>query len=71
MNKRICSFFSLEFNGNAISQFDPKHLYLGCRFTRNFNQMAPAAKAAGQYLEVVSINGYSAHPIREQMDQWR
>lgn len=60
-------FSSIE---KAISQFDPNHLYLGCRFTRNFNQMAPVAKAAGQYVDVVSINVYSAHPVREEMDQW-
>lgn len=54
----------------TINRFDPNHLYLGCRFTRNFRKMEPIAKAAGRYLDVLSINVYSAYPVREQIDQW-
>lgn len=60
-------FSSIE---NVLSQFDPNHLYLGCRFTRNFDQMAPVARAAARSVDVVSINVYSAYPVREQMDRW-
>ena len=55
---------------NAIKKNDPNHLYMGCRFTRNFKGLAPAAQAAGNYLDVLSINVYSAVPIREQLDEW-
>ena len=54
----------------TIEQFDDKHLYLGCRFTRNFKMMETVAQIAGQYLDVLSINVYAATPIRAQMDQW-
>jgi len=55
---------------NAIKKNDPNHLYMGCRFTRNFKGMAAAAQAAGNHLDVLSINVYSAVPIREQLDEW-
>lgn len=54
----------------TIEQFDDKHLYLGCRFTRNFKMMETIAQVAGQYVDVLSINVYAATPIRAQMDQW-
>lgn len=54
----------------TIKRFAPRHMYLGCRFTRNFKQMEAVATAAGKYVEVLSINVYAATPIREQMDQW-
>ncbi len=54
----------------AIRLHDPNHLYMGCRFTRNFRRMAPIAEAAGRHVDILSINVYSAHPIKQQMDQW-
>ena len=54
----------------AIKKYAPNHLYLGCRFTRNFTGLLPVAEVAGKYLDVLSINVYSAVPIKEQMDDW-
>jgi hypothetical protein len=54
----------------AIKKHDPNHLYMGCRFTRRFRNMGTIAEAAGRHLDVLSINVYSAYPIREQMDEW-
>jgi len=54
----------------AIKKYAPNHLYLGCRFTRNFEGLQTIATIAGKYLDVLSINVYSAVPIRKQMDDW-
>ncbi|HKK61103.1 MAG TPA: hypothetical protein VJ951_01005, partial [Bacteroidales bacterium] len=54
----------------AIRKYDPNHLYLGCRFIRNFEQMEGVAEMAGKYADVVSVNVYSAYPEREEMDSW-
>lgn len=54
----------------AIRKHDPDHLYMGCRFTRNFRDMEPIAKAAGKYADILSLNVYSPYPYREQMDRW-
>ncbi len=54
----------------AIRKHDHNHLYMGCRFTRNFRSMEPVAEAAGRHVDILSINVYSGHPIKQQMDQW-
>ncbi|MEQ8704548.1 MAG: hypothetical protein RIC19_11540 [Phaeodactylibacter sp.] len=54
----------------AIRKYDPNHLYLGCRFTRNFDHMEGVAQKVGKYADVLSVNVYSAYPFREEMDLW-
>ncbi|MEM6376747.1 MAG: hypothetical protein AAF705_00915 [Bacteroidota bacterium] len=52
-----------------LKKYDPNHLYLGCRFTRNLKVYRAAAKAAGKYVDVLSVNLYSPF-TREEMDAW-
>lgn len=59
-----------EVISRTIRKYDFNHLYLGCRFTRNFDQMEGVAEMAGKYADVVSVNVYSAYPEREEMDAW-
>jgi hypothetical protein len=59
-----------EVIANTIRKYDSNHLYLGCRFTRSFEQMEGVAEMAGKYADVVSVNVYSAYPEREEMDAW-
>ncbi len=54
----------------VLKKYAPNHLYLGCRFTRNFKGLQPVAAIAGKYVDVLSINVYSAVPIKKQMDDW-
>ncbi len=54
----------------ALRKYDPDHLYLGCRFTRNFDKMEGVARKVGKYADVLSVNVYSAYPLREEMDLW-
>ncbi|MEM1136870.1 MAG: beta-galactosidase [Bacteroidota bacterium] len=53
----------------TIQKYDPNHLYLGCRFTKN-----PLPKhimqAAGKYTDVTSVNVYDYAPIYEMMKTW-
>lgn len=55
---------------SILKKYDPNHLYLGCRFTRNFNGLETIAKEAGKYVDILSVNIYSAVPIREETDRW-
>ncbi len=55
---------------DAIRKYDANHLYLGCRFTRNFDKMEGVARKMGKYADVLSVNVYSAYPLREEMDLW-
>jgi hypothetical protein len=53
----------------VLKKYDPNHLYLGCRFTRNLKTCRAAAKVAGKHLDVLSVNVYS--PFAEgEMDAW-
>lgn len=51
----------------ALQRYDPNHLYLGCRFTR---QPKPwhITQVAGQYCDVVTVNVYTF--IEEEMRTW-
>jgi hypothetical protein len=44
----------------AIKAHDPNHLYLGCRFHGAVKNSAAAFRAAGKYVDVVSVNLYGA-----------
>jgi len=52
-----------------IKKYDPNHLYLGTRFTRNLEEKMNAATVAGKYVDVFSMNVYSMF-TQEEMDAW-
>jgi hypothetical protein len=57
----------------AVRQYDPNHLYLGCRFNQEDEELNnPAILAvAGQYMDVMSINHYRRwEPIQSVMADW-
>jgi hypothetical protein len=51
----------------ALKKYDPNHLYLGCRFTR---QLKPwhVMQTAGQYCDVVTVNVYTF--VEDEMKKW-
>jgi hypothetical protein len=53
----------------TLRKYDPNHLYLGCRFTR---QLKPEhiLQIAGKYCDVVTVNVYSYEPVKKEMDAW-
>ncbi len=53
-----------------LNECAPNHLYLGCRFTKRFEGLAPIAKVAGRYIDVLSVNIYSIYPLPEEMNPW-
>lgn len=53
----------------VLKKHDPNHLYLGCRFTRNLKVYQKAAEAAGNYVDVLSVNLYSPF-TKKEMDAW-
>ncbi|MEL7119233.1 MAG: hypothetical protein AAFO07_07330 [Bacteroidota bacterium] len=53
----------------VIQKYAPNHLYLGCRFTRNFQAYQYVAEVAGKYVDVLSVNIYSPF-TRKEMDAW-
>jgi hypothetical protein len=52
---------------SALKKYDPNHLYLGCRFTR---QLKPwhVMQTAGQYCDVVTVNVYTF--VEDEMKKW-
>ena len=55
----------------AIRKYDPNHLCLGSRFHGGVTKMPIVFKAAGKYLDVVSVNYYHAWtPDPERMAMW-
>ncbi|MCG8318081.1 MAG: beta-galactosidase [Cytophagales bacterium] len=58
-----------SFMATTIKQYDPNHLYLGCRFTRRLKPDHILA-TAGKYCDVITVNVYSLVPMKEQMEQW-
>ncbi len=53
----------------TLKEFDPHHMYLGCRFTRRVVHPDICA-AAGRYCDVVTVNSYDLWPRREEFSQW-
>lgn len=53
-----------------IQKYAPNHLYIGCRFTSSFEKMEGVTRMAGKYSDILSVNVYSAYPIRNEMDRW-
>jgi hypothetical protein len=54
----------------ALKQYDPNHLYLGCRLHWRALECQALFEAAGRYLDVVSVNCYNIWDPRENIEQW-
>lgn len=57
----------------AIRKYDPNHLYLGCRFNQEKEELQnPAILAvAGKYMDIISINHYRKwEPVQSIMENW-
>jgi hypothetical protein len=57
----------------AIRKYDPNHLYLGCRFNQEQEELnnSEMFKVAGKYMDVVSINHYRKwEPVQSIMADW-
>lgn len=56
---------------NAIRKVDPNHLILGSRINGNVRYRSPVIKAAGNHIDVLSINYYREwEPQQEALDLW-
>jgi hypothetical protein len=59
---------------SAIRKYDPNHLYLGCRFNQEREELANPAifEVAGKYMDVISINHYRKwEPDQNIMKKWK
>jgi hypothetical protein len=57
----------------AIRKYDPNHLYLGCRFNQESEELnnPEIFKVAGKYADVISINHYRKwEPVQSIMANW-
>jgi hypothetical protein len=57
----------------AIRRFDANHMYLGCRFNQETEELnnGPMFKVAGKYMDVVSINHYRKwEPDQKTLAKW-
>lgn len=57
----------------AIKKYDTNHLYLGCRFNQESEELSNPKifEVAGKYMDIISINHYRKwEPIQTQMAQW-
>lgn len=57
----------------AIKENDPNHLYLGCRYNQEEEELkSPGAfRSAGKYCDVISVNHYRKwEPDPELIEQW-
>ena len=62
-------YFSIV--AKALKKYDPNHLYLGCRFHGAQPYYPELLRAAGKYLDVVSINYYNKWtPEKKWMADW-
>ncbi|TCC91664.1 agarase [Pedobacter frigiditerrae] len=62
-------YFSIV--SKAIKKYDPNHMYLGCRFHGNQGNIAELWKAAGKYIDAISMNYYNAWtPDQTLMANW-
>jgi hypothetical protein len=53
----------------VIKEYDPDHLYLGCRFVRN-RPSDQIVAAAGRHCDVVTVNSYDLWPRAEEFGAW-
>lgn len=57
----------------AIRKYDPNHMYLGCRFNQEKEELSNPEifKVAGNYCDVISINHYRKwEPVQSIMQNW-
>lgn len=57
----------------AIRKYDPNHLYLGCRFNQEKEELQNPEmfKVAGKYMDIISINHYRKwEPVQSIMADW-
>ena len=57
----------------AIRKYDPNHLYLGCRFNQEKEELQNPEmfKVAGKYADIISINHYRKwEPVQSIMANW-
>jgi len=57
----------------AVRKYDPNHLYLGCRFNQESEELKNPEifKVAGKYMDIVSINHYRKwEPVQSIMADW-
>lgn len=57
----------------AVHKYDPNHLYLGCRFNQESEELQNPEifKVAGKYMDVISINHYRKwEPVQSIMANW-
>jgi len=57
----------------AIRKYDPNHLYLGCRFNQESEELNNSAifEVAGKYCDIISINHYRKwEPVQSIMANW-
>jgi hypothetical protein len=58
---------------SALKKVDPNHLYLGCRFNQEKEELSNPVifQIAGKYMDVISINHYRKwEPVQEIMANW-
>jgi len=58
---------------SAIRKYDPNHLYLGCRFNQESEELSNPElfKIAGNYMDIISINHYRKwEPVQSAMANW-
>ena len=68
-----CYELYLEKVSTALKRYDPNHLFLGDRFNQWGHELVNSEmfKAAGKYVDVVSINHYQKwQPDQEAMHNW-
>jgi hypothetical protein len=57
----------------AIRKYDPNHMYLGCRFNQEKEELQNPEmfKVAGKYMDIISINHYRKwEPVQSIMAGW-
>jgi hypothetical protein len=57
----------------AVRKYDPNHMYLGCRFNQESEELnnPEIFKVAGKYMDIVSINHYRKwEPVQSIMNNW-
>lgn len=57
----------------AIKKYDPKHLYLGCRFNQELDELdnPKIFEVAGKYMDIISINHYRKwEPEQPILSNW-
>ncbi len=57
----------------AVKKYDPNHLYLGCRFNQETDELdnPKIFEVAGKYMDIISINHYRKwEPVQSILTDW-